>query len=164
MAQLMRAQFNATIITRTLEIVGQMEAIGPWLDFINERDRHLITMHTARAFPMGSTTAAPEHAQLYVNRSEICLIYLPDRAAHESVFMLKNTQAMICHLGPIVCRGELHLGADKTIATQIDELAHDFFPLTNADLHSTLPLAVPLPPKADLILANRAQMQFCYAA
>lgn len=77
--------------------------------------------------------------------------------------MLKNVHMAIAHVGPIVCRGEFHMGVDKTLATYIDELTGSYFPITNVDLHSLAPLPVPLPRKADLILVNRAQMQLYYA-
>lgn len=164
MAEIMRPRFNVVVVLPTLEITGGIEPIGPWLDFMNSRDKHVITVHTARVTPIGAAgPAGPEQPQVLVNRDEICLIYLPDRAAHESVHMLKNVHMAIAHVGPIVCRGEFHMGVDKTLATYIDELTGSYFPITNVDLHSLAPLPVPLPRKADLILVNRAQMQLYYA-
>ena len=164
MAEIMRPRFNVVIVLPTFEITGAIEPIGPWLDFMNSRDKHVITVYAARVMPIGAAApAGPEQPQMLVNRDEICLIYLPDRAAHESVHMLKNVHMAIAHVGPIVCRGEFHMGVDKTLATYIDELTGSYFPITNLDLHSIATLPAPLPRKADLILVNRAQMQLYYA-
>ena len=72
--------------------------------------------------------------QVYVSRRDICFIYLPDRASHSTVYMLKNVQAAIVHTGPLVIRGEIHLGVDATLATFVDDLPGNFFPVTNAEL------------------------------
>jgi hypothetical protein len=165
MPDMLRSRFNATVILPTFEISGQMEPIGPWLDFLNNRDKTIITLYSAHVMPIGASTApSPEQPHVHVNRAELCVIYLPDRVAHESVYMLKNVQTAIVHIGPIVCRGEFHFGADKTVATYVDELSGNFFPITNVELFSTIALPMPLPRKADLILANRAQLRLFYEA
>jgi hypothetical protein len=165
MPDMLRPRFNATVVLPTFEIGGQIEPIGPWLDFLNNRDKTIITVYSAHVMPIGaSTPPGPEQPQVHINRAEVCVICLPDHAAHESVYMLKSVQTAVVHIGPIVCRGELHIGADKTVATYVDELPGGFFPITNVELFSTIALPAPLPRKADLILANRAQLRLFYAA
>jgi hypothetical protein len=161
MPDLTRPRYNATVIMPGLEIIGQIEPIGPWLDFLNSRDKHTITnpISPARFLAWGGPATAGEQPQVYANRAEIQLIYLPDRAARETVHMMKTTQLAICHLGSIVCRGEFHMGVDASLLTHFDDLPGNFFPVTNAELFSTVPLPSPLPRKADLVFLNRAQVQ-----
>ncbi len=165
MPDVLHPRFNATFILPTFEIIGKIEPLGPWLDFLNNRGKTIITLYGARVMPIGaSTPPGPEQPQVHVNGAELCVIHLPDRAAIESVYMLKNVQTAIAHIGPIVCRGEFHVGADKTVARYFDELPGIFFPITNVELFSTVALPVPLPRKADLILANRAHLRLFYTA
>ena len=70
--------------------------------------------------------------------------------------MLRNVQTAIAHIGPVICRGEWHMGTDATLATFIDDLPGNFFPITNADLHAKVALPAPLPHKAEMMLVNRS--------
>jgi hypothetical protein len=162
MPEINRPRFNANVVLPGFEVIGQIEPIGPWIDFLNSKDKHVLPMYTARVLPFGGAATTPERPQVYVGRQEVLLLHLPDRASHSTVYMLKNVQSAIVHAGPLVIRGEIHLGVDASLATFLDDLPGSFFPVTNAEIFSTQTLPVPLPRKADLIFLNRAQMQLYY--
>ncbi len=162
MSEIKRPRYNATVIVPGFELVGQIEPIGPWIDFLNGKDKHVLPMHAARVLPIGGAATTPEREHAYVSRADVLLLHLPDRASHSTVYMLKNVHAAIMHVGPLVIRGEIHLGVDATLATYLDDLPGNFFPVTNAELFSTQALPVPLPRQADLIFLNRAQLQLYY--
>lgn len=160
-----RPRFAATVLLPGYQITGQIEPIGPWLDWLNARDKYTLPVQAARVYPLdGAPVATTERAVVHLNRADVRLIHLPERAAGDSVHMLRNAQAAILHLGPVICRGDLHMGADATLATFMDDLPGAFFPVTNAQLFTTTTLPVPLPRQADLILVNRAQVQVYYPA
>ncbi len=159
MADYARPRFNVTLLTPAFEITGQMEPIGPWLDWLTSRHKQVVPVYQARLMPLGTSQAAgAERPELYVTCNDICLIFLPDPAAHTSVNMLKNTRSAISHIGPVVCRGDWHMGMDTSLATFLDNLPVNFFPITQADLHYKVQLPVPLPARADLIIANRLHL------
>jgi hypothetical protein len=162
MPEIKLSRFSATVVLPGFEIVGQIEPIGPWIDFLNSKDKHVLPVHAARVLPFGGAATTPERPQVYVRRADVLLVHLPDRASHATVHMLKNVQSAIAHAGPLVIRGEVHLGVDASLATFLDDLPGNFFPITNAELFSTLALPVPLPRKAELIFLNRAQLQLYY--
>jgi hypothetical protein len=162
MPDITRPRFSASVVLPGFEVVGQIEPIGPWIDFLNSKDKHVLPMYAARVLPIGGAAATPERPQLYISRAEVLLLHLPDPASHSTVYMLKNVQPAILHVGPLVIRGEVHLGVDATLATFLDDLAGNFFPLTNAEIFSTQALPVPLPRKADLIFLNRAELQLYF--
>ncbi len=165
MADFSRPRYDAIVITSAYQIVGQIEPLGPWLDFLNAKDKIMLPVYNARILAIGvSVGPAPEKPQVLVNRRDICLIYLPDRDSHQTVNMLRNTQTAIAHIGPVICRGEWHMGMDAKLATFIDDLSGDFFPITNADLHAKVALPVPLPHKAELLLVNRWHMPVYHPA
>ena len=151
-----RPRYDAVIITQGFQVTGQIEPIGPWLDFLNSKDKFTLPVYNARLMAIGvSVGPAPEKPQLMLNRNDVILIYLPDKNSHQSVNMLRNVQSAIAHIGPVVCRGEWHMGMDASLATFIDDLSGNFFPITNADLHAKIALPAPLPHKAELIIVNR---------
>jgi hypothetical protein len=151
-----RPRFDALVVTTAFQITGQIEPIGTWLDFLNAKDKFTLPVYNAHVLAIGTSVGpAPEKPQVYVNRNDVCFIHLPNRDSHQSVYMLKNVQTAIAHLGPVICRGEWHMGADATLVTFVDDLPGNFFPITNADLHAKAPMPAPLPHKVELILANR---------
>jgi hypothetical protein len=151
-----RPRFDALVVTTAFQITGQIEPIGTWLDFLNAKDKFTLPVYNAHVLAIGTSAGpAPEKPQVYVNRNDICFIHLPNRDSHQSVYMLKNVQTAIAHLGPVICRGEWHMGADATLVTFVDDLPGNFFPITNADLHAKAAMPAPLPHKTELILANR---------
>ena len=162
MPDIKRPRFNASVVLPGFQVTGQIEPIGPWIDFLNGKDKHVLPMYAARVLPVGGAATTPERAQVYVSRSEVLLLHLPDRASHSTVYMLKNVQSAIVHAGPLVIRGEIHLGVDASLATFLDDLPGNFFPMTNAELFATQALSVPLPRKAELIFLNRVQLQLYY--
>ena len=165
MADFSRPRFEATVITSSFQITGQIEPIGPWLDFLNARDKITLPVYSAHILAIGTSVGpAPEKPQVLVSRHEVCFIYLPDRSSHQTVNMLRNVQTAIAHIGPIICRGEWHMGVDATLATYLDYLPGNFFPITNADLHAKVILPAPLPHKAELILVNRLHVSVYHAA
>ncbi len=165
MADFSRPRYDAVVITTAFQITGQLEPIGPWLDFLNAKDKLTLPVYNAHILAIGTSVGpAPEKPQVFVNRSEVCFIYLPDRAAHQSVNMLKNVQIAIAHIGPVICRGEWHMGMDATLATFIDDLPGNFFPITNADVHAKVTLPEPLPHKFEMLLVNRLHVPVYHAA
>jgi hypothetical protein len=160
-----RPRYEATVITTAFQVTGQIEPIGPWLDFLNAKDKLTLPVYNAHILAIGTSVGpAPEKPQVYVNRHDICFIVLPDRNSHESVHMLRNVQAAIAHIGPVICRGEWHMGVDATLATFVDDLPGNFFPVTNADLHAKAAMPAPLPHKAELILVNRLHVTVYHPA
>ena len=162
MSEISRPRYATTIILPGFEVIGQIEPIGPWVDFLNGKDKYVLPIYAARALPFGGAATTPERPQVYVCRSDVLLLNLPDRASHSTVHMLKNVHSAIVHTGPLVIRGEIHLGVEASLATFLDDLPGHFFPMTNAELFSTQPLAVALPRKAELIFINRARLQLYY--
>jgi hypothetical protein len=165
MADFSRPRFEATVITSSFQITGQIEPIGPWLDFLNARDKLTLPVYNAHLLAIGASVGpALEKPQVIVNRHDICFIYLPDRNSHQTVHMLRNIQTAIAHIGPVICRGEWHLGMDATLATFIDDLPGNFFPISDADLHAKVTLPAPLPHKAEVMLVNRLQVAVYHPA
>jgi hypothetical protein len=165
MADFSRPRYEAMVITTEFQIIGQIEPIGPWLDFLNAKDKITLPVYNAHILAIGTSVGpAPEKSQVMVNRHDVCFIYLPDRNSHQTVHMLRNVQTAIAHIGPVICRGEWHMGMDATLATFIDDLPADFFPITNADLHAKVVMPEPLPHKAELILVNRLHVPVYHPA
>ena len=160
-----RPRYEVMVITTAFQIIGQIEPIGPWLDFLNAKDKIILPVHNAHVLAIGTSVGpAPEKPQVYLNRHDVCFISLPDPNSHQTVHMLRNTHTAIAHIGPVVCRGEWHMGADATLSTFLDDLPGNFFPVTNADLHAKAAMPTALPHKSELLLVNRLHVAVYHPA
>jgi hypothetical protein len=165
MTDFLRQRYEATVITPEFQVIGQIEPIGPWLDFLNSRDKISLPVYNAHMLLIGTSVGpASKKSQVYVNLRDVCFIYLPDRDSHQTVHMLKNARLAIAHIGPVICRGEWHMGMDATLATFVDDLPGDFFAVTSADLHAKVTLPEPLPHKAEMLLVNRRHLAVFHPA
>ncbi len=165
MADFLRPRYEATVVTTTFQITGQIEPIGPWLDFLNTKGKSVLPVHDAHVLMMGTSVGpVSKKPQVNVNLRDVCFIYLPDRNSHQTVHMLRNVRVAIAHIGPVICRGEWHMGMDATLVTFVDELPGDFFAVTNADMHARVTVPEPLPHKAEMLLVNRQHMAIFYSA
>jgi hypothetical protein len=160
-----RLRYDAMVITTAFQITGQMEPIGPWLDFLNAKDKITVPVYNAHVLAIGTSVGpAPEKPQVNVNRHDVCFICLLDPNSHQGVHMLRNVHVAIAHIGPAICRGEWHMGVDATLTTFLDDLPANFFPVTNADLHAKVAMPAPLPHKAELLLVNRQHVAVYHPA
>ena len=163
MQQITRPRHNVEVLTPELRVTGQVEPVGPWFDFVNNPDRYTVTVLDAHRCPLGKTSGREsDHAQAILNKQHICLIILLDAEARETVHALKNTNRAISHVGPFICRGDLHMGAESQLVTFFDDMVSDYFVASNVDLHSTSATPSPLPSHVDMLLVNRAQVHTTY--
>jgi hypothetical protein len=157
-----RPTFSAQILTVAMQLAGRAEPIGPWLDFLNSRDKINMSMRDARVVPLVAGAAPVDRPQIFMNRNLISLMVLTDPGVRDSINMMKNTALAIFHIGPVICRGEIHIGVDTPLGLYFDDLTGNFFPVTNASLHSLTTLPIPLPRQADLVMVNRMMVQAYY--
>ena len=159
-----RPVFNSQIITATTQMIGKAEPVGPWLSFLNNRDKFNLLMRDARIMSLTAGVAPVDRPEIFVNRNLASMVVLLDAGVRDSMQMMRNVIMAIMHIGPIICRGEIHIGADTPLGLYFDDLPGNFFPVTNASLHSVLPMPAPLPRQSELLLINRTMVQTYYAA
>lgn len=164
MDEIRRLSYQVDILSPDLRISGRVEPIGPWIDFLNNPDRHTLLVSDAHVCPLGNGNHAFDQAQVVVNKHNICIIVVLDENAHEAFQLLRNTKRAISHIGPYICRSDFHMGVEASLVTFIDEMHGDFFAATDADLYCTMTTPSPLPSHAPLMIMNRKQMRLHHAA
>ena len=142
-------------------VTARVEPIGSWLDFANEPGRGTIVVHDARIYANDVTDQrSVENPRLSLNKRDILAIVLLDPEGRKSFEIPEPTTSAVCHIGPFICRGQVHLGRCDP-ATMLDDADGDFFVMTAAYFSSRRPLAAPLP-AAEMLLMNRRQVQMYY--
>jgi len=160
-----RPRYGVEIITTGFHVKGLVEPVGPWLEFMNNRERHTLTVLNANASPLGGKNShLPEHPQVYLSRHDVCAVILSDPAARAAMTILKHAEPAIAHVGPLICRCEFHMGAESHLNTFFDDLAGDFFVATHVELYVSATPSNPLPHRAEMMLINRRQVRLFYSA
>ena len=159
-----RPRLNTLVITPSLQITGQMEPAGSWIDFLNSRDKHTFSLYSARLMSIGGASSVVEREQVTVNRHLIYLLAFPEMGVRETIPLMRNAVTAIFHAGSILCRGDIHMGMDTSLAVFLDEFNGEFIPVTDASLHSTIAMPAALPKQLDVALLNRSQIQVYFPA
>ena len=60
MADLSRPRYEVTVVTTAFQITGQIEPIGPWLDFLNAKDKFTLPVHNAHVLAIGTSAGAAQ--------------------------------------------------------------------------------------------------------
>lgn len=158
-----RPRLNTVVITPSLQITGQMEPVGSWIDFLNSRDKQTFNLYSARLMSIGGASSVVEVEQVTINRHLIYLLAFPEMGVRETIPLLRNSVTAVFHSGPILCRGEIHMGMETSLGTFLDEFKGEFIPVTDASLHSLIAMPVALPKQLDVALLNRSQIQVYFA-
>ena len=84
MPEFTRPRYNATVITTEFQITGQIEPIGPWLDYLNAKDKYTLPIHNARILAIGTSVGPAPEKPLVYGQSRGCLLHLPARSQFAS--------------------------------------------------------------------------------
>jgi hypothetical protein len=160
-AQLPR--YTVQILTTQFYLQGKMEPIGPILDYLNDVNRQFFTFLDATASlltpgPMGQIT----RSQIVFPKSDIVAIFIDDAKARSSVQLLRRVERAFIYLPSLVCRAELHMGADSRWQDALSLMPGDLFGVTAAMAFPLSPLPGPFPQQADLLILSRLHVKMLH--
>ena len=160
-AQLLR--YTVQILTTQFHLQGKMEPIGPILDFLNDVNRQFFSFLEATASlltpgPMGQIT----RLQIVFPKSDMVAIFIDDAKARSSIQLLKRIERAFVYLPSLVCRAELHMGADSRWQDALSLMPGDFFGVTGAMAFPLSPLPGPFPQQTDLLILNRRHVKMLH--
>jgi hypothetical protein len=160
-AQLPR--YPVQLLTTQFHLQGKMEPIGPILDFLNDVNRQFFSFLDATASlltpgPMGQIT----RSQIVFPKSDIVAIFIDDAKARSSIQLLKRVERAFIYLPSLVCRAEMHMGADSRWQDALSLMPGDFFGVTGAMAFPLSPLPGPFPQQTDMLILNRQYVKMLH--
>ncbi|MBN1887738.1 MAG: hypothetical protein JW850_07095 [Thermoflexales bacterium] len=156
------SHYPVQVLTPALLIHGTMEPMGSILDFLNDAKRGSLAFVDATVYDLGGKFKPAKRRVVTIRKPEICALYVDDEAGRKSVQVFKRAEPLIIHLPQLVCRGNIHLGADTRLPDVFDVLVGQFFVLTDVAVYPMIPMPGPFPAKADLILSHKDTVQGYY--
>jgi len=154
------------IVGRDLLYEGEMEPLGPVLDFLNAPTRSTFPLYSVRVMPINleGPFKGVSRPEITVDRNELGILYFFDPAFRSKVQMLRNADSVIAYTPHAILRGRFHRGAETRLRDLFDGMQGIFLPMTEVSLYPTTDLPSPLPAQTDLVILNREFVRFYHAA
>jgi hypothetical protein len=156
------SHYAVQVLTPAFLIQGFMDVMGPILDFVNDAKRGSLAFTDATVYDLGGKFKPAKRPMVIIRKPEVCALYVDDEAGRTSIQVLKRAEPLIVHLPHVVCRGNMHLGADTRLPDVFDVLVGQFFVLTDVAMYPMIPMPGPFPAKAELILSHKDTVQGYY--
>ena len=154
------------IVGRDLQYEGEMEPLGPVLDFLNAPTRSTVPLFSVRVTPISldGPFKGVSRPEITVDRNELGILYFFDPEYRSKVQMLRNADSVIAYTPHAILRGRFHRGAETRLRDLFDAMPGDFLPMTEVSVFPTTDLPRALPAQADLVILNRHFVRFYHAA
>ena len=160
-AQLPR--YTVQILTTQFHLQGKMEPVGPILDYLNDANRQFLSFLDTTASlltpgPMGQIN----RSQIVFPKSDIVAIFIDDAKARSSLQLLKRVERAFIYLPSLVCRAEMHMGADSRWQDALSLMPGDFFGVTDVAAFPLSPLPGPFPQQTDVLILSRLHVKMIH--
>ena len=129
------------------------------LDFFNDTNRQDIQFKDATAKMLGGPMGAITRPQLVIPKTDIVALYIDDAGARANIHLLRRIERCILYLPGLVCRAEVHMGAETRWQDALDLMPNDFFGATAAMAYPLAALPGPFPQQTDLLMLNRRHVK-----
>ncbi len=152
---------DVQILTLDFQFSGQLETIGPVLNFINSPGRDSLSLHDAHLAPLtpGSPLKGISHSHVVVRKPQIVLLCLISPESRASIRTLARRELLVAYTPVAVCRGYFHMSAEAKVRDFLEVTPGDLLPITEAQIFPLVELSAPFTTRAELILAGRAHLQ-----
>lgn len=157
---------DVQILTVHFQFSGQLETIGPVLNFINDPSRDSLSLYDARLVPLTSSSPLKglSRPHIVIRKPQIVLLYFTSAETRASIRRLARRELLVAYTPVAVCRGYCHMAAEASVRDFLDVASSDLLPITQVHVFPLIELPAPFPAEADLLLAGRTHLQFYHPA
>jgi hypothetical protein len=156
-------RYTVQILTTQFHLQGKMEPVGPILNYLNDVNRQFFSFLDATASlltpgPMGQIN----RSQIVFPRSDIVAIFIDYPKARSGLQLLKRVERAFIYLPSLVCRAEMHMGADSRWQDALSLMPGDFFGVTGVAAFPLSPLPGPFPQQTDVLILSRLHVKMIH--
>jgi len=152
-----RERYAVQVLGRMFQYVGGMEPIGQAVDYFNDENRSIFSIHAVDVYPLdtGSRLAPFKRPVITVSDNELGAIYFLDPEYRKKVQLLRNSDQVIAYTPRAVLRGKFHRGVETRLGDLFDMMGGDFLAMTDVSVFPLIDLPGAFPKQADLLIINR---------
>ena len=157
---------DVQIITNDFQFSGQIEAVGPVSNFIEDTTRDSLSLYEVSLTPLRPssplTTLARPH--VVVRKSRIVFLYFRSAETRAAIRTLNRRELLVAYTPVAVCRGYFHMPTEADVRDFISTVRGNLLPVTEPLIFPLMELPAPFPTKADLMMVGRSHLQFYHTA
>lgn len=154
------------ILTPTHILVGQLETVGPPLEFLNDPLRDGLILKNARVAPLNPDLPLKDMTlpQVTLRRQEIIMLMLTDPESQSQINIMHREEALIVYTPLTVVRANFHLPAEARITDFLSSVSGELQPVSDVNLFLLFSPPLPFPEQSALSLIGRQYIQFYHEA
>jgi len=155
-------RYDVQVLGRLFQCAGQMEPVGPLLDYLNKGNRSTFPLFDAKLVLIESAgpLTAISRPEIVVSAQELGLIFFLDADYCRQVQVLRQFDRIIAYTPHAVLRGNFHRGAETRLRDLLDMMGGAFLAMTEVSIFATTALPAAFPQRAELLIVNRSHIQF----
>src|SRR5574341_1934205 len=156
--------YRVEILTPTYHITGELRPRGNPGVFLNDASYPTFTIYAAHLQPIagGARIGAMSVEELYVPKSDVHLICLPDFPPSEAM-LLATRHPLICFTDTYVIRGEFHSGPETKAGDLFHFTRGPFFPGSDLEAFPVKPMAADVGLRVPLAYVHRNALRAFYS-
>ena len=148
------------ILTTDFQYSGQLETVGPVLNYINDTGRDSLTLYDAHLTPLtpGSPLKGLSRPMVVIRRPQIVFLYFTKAETRAAIKTLTRNEPLVAYTPVAVCKAQFHLAGETRIRDFVDAMQESLLPVSEVRLFPIIELSAPFPTKVDLLLVGRSQI------
>jgi len=154
------------ILTAQFLFGGQLEAVGPVANFIEDSTRDSLSLYDAQLTSLipGNPLTTISRPHVVVRKSQIVLFHFASAETRASIRTLARRELLVAYTPVAVCRGYFHMSTEADVRDFLSVVRGDLLPVTEAHIFPLVELPDSFPAEADLMMVGRSHLQFYHAA
>ena len=151
---------QAQILTGSFQYGGQIESVGPIFEYINNTNRHSLSLHDVHLAPLtpGSPMKGLSRPHVIVRRNRVVFIYFAEKETRDNIRVLKRTETLVAYTSVAVCRGHFHMAQEANLGDFLDATQEALIPVSDATVFPLIEYPAPFPQQLDRVLIGRDQI------
>ena len=163
--QVPRRSYAVQLFTATRRITGTYQAIGRYLEDLNNESRGFVLLVDATFTPLSPASSLPTVSvpELLVSKEDLLLVCFEEPQAQEELRLLQRTERMILYVAGFAVRGDVHLGAEQQMGDMFDATKARFQPLTDVTVFPLTQTQAAPPREQPFLLLNVGAIELYHA-
>lgn len=156
--------YPVELLARNFHVSGQFVPLGDPLGFINDSQRGTLMLEDATAVPLRPDWRTGEfsRSQLVVPKAQVHIILIGDLDPEEDMRLFPRTENLVVYTDTYAVNGYFHTGSDVPVPDIFYSTGGPFFPATNAEACSIVPLTNSIGGAAPVMFVNRDHVETYY--
>jgi hypothetical protein len=153
---------DVQIISTDYQYNGQLEAVGPVGNFVNDPTRQSLSLYDVQLAPLkpGSPLKTLSRPHIVILKPNIVFAYFVSAEARDTISRFALSETLMLYTPLAVCRGNFHMPAEANLRDFLGVVPSELLVISEAQIFPFVELPLPFSTKTELVLLGRSYLQF----